>query len=343
MTLALTLTQVQKNPERLRSEKGSTGFDPELLSVSLTDSVLKRIHDSQSNTTQLWSNKCTVNRLSDPISNFRDFLIVNGSQPAIFTPQSGVMPATITSFSAEDVAPPAQGSELVSCLCNPRMGTNFHDVKDEQKKEQYRYCLWQYGFVAPFVLKGKGSMSNRHLADRLKFQCRLSQPRDIAHMVNSVLKQLLESGSPQTSSFWHSTPVFWHSTPVFWHSTPVQDTSSFWHSTPVQDTAVMWISSPDTRTPLHRDEFEQFLIQLQGTKHVTVSSDPGLVEQAWAHGGPFNQSLYKPSRAPDQAGDQECLLRPGEMLWLPFGKLHDVYSLEPSVSITLRYVSDQKS
>ena len=317
MTLALTLTQVQKNPERLRSEKGSTGFDPELLSVSLTDSVLKRIHDSQSNTTQLWSNKCTVNRLSDPISNFRDFLIVNGSQPAIFTPQSGVMPATITSFSAEDVAPPAQGSELVSCLCNPRMGTNFHDVKDEQKKEQYRYCLWQYGFVAPFVLKGKGSMSNRHLADRLKFQCRLSQPRDIAHMVNSVLKQLLESGSPQTSSFWHSTPV--------------------------QDTAVMWISSPDTRTPLHRDEFEQFLIQLQGTKHVTVSSDPGLVEQAWAHGGPFNQSLYKPSRAPDQAGDQECLLRPGEMLWLPFGKLHDVYSLEPSVSITLRYVSDQKS
>lgn len=309
-----THANVRAHPESLKGSQaslsGSNSFDTSLLPLSEVEAVARRVERAAPDSSQLWRNPCTINRLTEPIRDFASFVKANGTEAAIIASGAGVVPPSVTDYLSEEIVPAGKVDDVVSCLCNPGFGTNFDD---DGKKLAERYCLWQFGLVTQYLLEprgvAEGAMSNRELADRLRFQCRFSSNAEIAQMVNRVLKQLFESSNPLVSRFWESMPV--------------------------QQKVIMWLSSADTRTPSHTDDYDQVLFQLRGTKHVTVSTDASLEQHPWAHGGPFNRTLYNSVGMTNT--ERECLLRPGEMLWLPFGLSHDIYSLEPSHTITLRF------
>lgn len=69
---------------------------------------------------------------------------------------------------------------------------------------------------------------------------------------------------------------------------------SWWGAQNLRDNfgaAVLWLSTKHTRTPLHADDQPQFLVQLHGSKHVTLfpriktpKESRNLIRLAWARG-----------------------------------------------------------
>ena len=69
---------------------------------------------------------------------------------------------------------------------------------------------------------------------------------------------------------------------------------SWWGAQNLRDNfgaAVLWVSTQHTRTPLHADDQPQFLVQLHGSKHVTLfphirtpKDSRNLIRLAWAQG-----------------------------------------------------------
>jgi hypothetical protein len=264
---------IQKHPETLYSAN-ATDFDAELVRHSQVDAVVQRIAGAKPGVSHLRQNPCTINRLTSPVRNFEEFMTVNGSQPAIFASGSSIAPGSTNSkVHVENIVTDEESNSLVPCLCNPESGTNFGDSHGRNMSE--RYCLWQYGLLPGYVLEQSGNMSNRELVDQLRFQCRLTKPSETKRLVNHVLGQLVESKRKQTRRFWKSVMAM-----------PEGET-------------VVWISSEDTRTPLHQDDEKQILMQLRGTKHVTIVSESNFTDDAWSHPGPFNCSKYESCTASD--------------------------------------------
>ncbi|HVC21502.1 MAG TPA: cupin-like domain-containing protein [Vicinamibacterales bacterium] len=108
------------------------------------------------------------------------------------------------------------------------------------------------------------------------------------------------------------------------------------------------VSAPSLRTPTvwHRDIADNFLLQLIGRKRVEICS-PDESGCFYLHSlpptdanVPFDASAMDPLR-PDlevhprfrDAHVVDCLLEPGDVLFLPCGWLHTVHQVTPSVSI----------
>jgi ribosomal protein L16 Arg81 hydroxylase len=100
----------------------------------------------------------------------------------------------------------------------------------------------------------------------------------------------------------------------------------------------LWLGPKGTLTPLHADAFNGLLVQISGRKRVTLVSaleahivhnniddhadvdcdDPALAGEPWF------QALHR----------LEVTLGPGEALFIPVGWLHQVRSLDLSISLT---------
>lgn len=104
------------------------------------------------------------------------------------------------------------------------------------------------------------------------------------------------------------------------------------------DDGFFWFGPAGTRTPFHHDLTNNFLAQVMGRKHVKLIPACELAN-VYNH-----KHCYTPvdgheldfERFPllQQAQMLECVLEPGELLFLPVGCWHYVEALEPSISMS---------
>lgn len=105
----------------------------------------------------------------------------------------------------------------------------------------------------------------------------------------------------------------------------------------------VWIGGKGCRTPLHFDHNHNFLVQVDGKKHVTLfppSQSPNLYPAA---GDVLEHCSRVNVFAPDlknyplfqeaERHKSQLLLQPGDTLFIPSGWWHSVESLEPSISV----------
>jgi hypothetical protein len=318
---------------------------------------------------------CEIPRVEKRIS-LSTFMRNYGDAPAVISATLGVgeLPFGLTPDLVEQLQP--EGS-LSPCLCYPEHGTNFfeHSASDSETYPK-RYCLWQLPhFVELFfgkshstenrtqipdageVMNDEQLVSNLELAKALAFQCRVGVvrfrrdnpgprqrlPRTIVNSLGDR-KRSYSSPVPRREADHHAAKDSW------WGRANLDDEQHI-HS------AMLWLSTALTRTPMHSDNRMQFLVQLQGRKHVSVypnttelstTEAKRLKRLAKSHGGPFDPSVIDEAERSAAAGRglnlnrhgvQQCLLEPGEVLWLPNGAMHDVFSLEASMSLNMRFNS----
>lgn len=299
--------------------------------------------------------QCEIPRIDTRLS-MRQFARKYKSYPAVILPaETGVgrLPFDIT---PELVASLQPDGALTQCLCRPEHGTNFQDRPADTSDanvgaRRKRYCLWQLPLFVQFILSNSTTptpytnpygralvnkldlMSNFELAKRLSFQCRVGAGNFHTGKTTQN-KQLLQTLAHSLSAPKRGSKRSW------W--------SSALHNDKLFDSATLWLSSNTTRTPLHADAKMQFLVQLHGTKHVTLlpasTTDASrLQEVAAGHGGALNVSMlpakFLQTRASTPLADemQQCLLRPGDVLWMQPGVQHDVFALDDSISLNIRF------
>ncbi|KAG7262730.1 LOW QUALITY PROTEIN: hypothetical protein CRUP_006083 [Coryphaenoides rupestris] len=103
-----------------------------------------------------------------------------------------------------------------------------------------------------------------------------------------------------------------------------------------------WFGPPGTVSPLHQDPQHNFLAQVLGSKYIRLYS-PSESEKLYPHESPLlhntsqveveNPDVERFSEFPD-APYQECVLRPGDVLFIPARHWHYVRSLELSFSVS---------
>jgi lysine-specific demethylase 8 len=103
----------------------------------------------------------------------------------------------------------------------------------------------------------------------------------------------------------------------------------------------IWLGTSGTRTSLHRDPYLNLLCQVAGFKYVRVYDDaqtqylaPDVLRAG--NKNTFTRSPLDPERErsiPSAARFVECILRPGDVLYIPKNHWHYVRSLTTSVSI----------
>jgi len=121
-----------------------------------------------------------------------------------------------------------------------------------------------------------------------------------------------------------------------------------------------WAAGPGTRTPFHDDSKIQLVATCSGTKRwyfapgrEEIGNIPGegpffmhhhfheLMDFAWHKSGPFdmcaNDSVWTFSTG-HVPRFRRCLMRPDDLLYLPYGFGHDVEALEATLHITLRFM-----
>lgn len=110
--------------------------------------------------------------------------------------------------------------------------------------------------------------------------------------------------------------------------------------------AKLWVSSGGLITSLHYDPVETYLWQLVGTKRVLLFPPgiDGYYPHPWTTKAPFVSQLnvdapnYEAFPRFRERRPCEVLLRPGELLYLPFAWWHQVYSLDAAnVSVNFRW------
>jgi hypothetical protein len=103
----------------------------------------------------------------------------------------------------------------------------------------------------------------------------------------------------------------------------------------------LWIGGRGCRTPLHFDPTENFLVQVRGTKRVTLFPPHDTTYLYPAVGEKLEHlsrmNIFSPdySRFPlfAKARPRTFLLRPPNVLYIPRGWWHAVESLDPSISV----------
>lgn len=296
---------------------------------------------------------CEIPRIESRLS-LADFMSEYHDTPAILGVGTGIgtLPRPITPRMIAELQPGP--SSLVHCLCNPQHGSNFEDKflgtagtgsLQLLRNHSKRYCLWQLPLFAELFLGDPSPHAARRenpfvpgqpileeeltahlaLAKALHFQCRVAGSKDGQGLIDGIVNSL-GGGSP-------------------WWGANLRGAN--FHS------AAAWFSTAGSRTPLHIDTETQFLVQLQGEKHVTLFPNMGpsphearhLKELAIARGGALNLTtvgtelaklnMSLAEEAPN--GAQRCVLRPGEVLWMPLGVHHDIFSFDSSLSLSLRF------
>jgi hypothetical protein len=99
-----------------------------------------------------------------------------------------------------------------------------------------------------------------------------------------------------------------------------------------------WMGPPGTITPFHHDLTNNFMAQVLGRKRVKISP-------SWDH--PLMRNHYHvfsqidgsvapvaPHPAPEEPQILECMLGPGEILFLPIGCMHFVEAIDITVTIS---------
>lgn len=321
---------------------------------------------------ELREQACDIPRVENPIS-LDNFMLEYGGAPAVISALSGVgsLPFQVTARLIKQLQP--EGS-LSPCLCFPKNGTNFFENRpgskrhDETASSPKRYCLWQLPLFVELFLDHERSttggparipdsaealtddqlVSNLELAQALDFQCRVgvtrfrddnADPRQ--RLVRTIVNSLgSTSPAPRRGADLHAAAGSW------WGRANLDD-EQYIHS------AMLWFSTAFTRTPLHSDNRMQWLVQLQGTKHVTVypnTTEISVTEarrlklMANAYGGPFDSTRHDNATNAGPAGEnvgssrvRHCLLQPGEVLWLPDGVMHDIFAIDASLSLNIRF------
>ncbi|ETE66792.1 Lysine-specific demethylase 8, partial [Ophiophagus hannah] len=102
-----------------------------------------------------------------------------------------------------------------------------------------------------------------------------------------------------------------------------------------------WFGPPGTISPLHQDPQQNFLVQVMGRKYIRLFS-PDQSEKLYPHEGHL---LHNTSQVdvedPDfmkfpkfkEAAFQDCILSPGEVLFIPASYWHYVRALDTSFSV----------
>lgn len=296
--------------------------------------------------------RCDVPRVDSTKLSFSDFLRRFRHRPAIIhntgtAGAAGSLPFKLTPELVEEQLP--QGI-LHPCLCRPQHGSNFHDATSDDDAvkvtavAEKRYCLWQLPVFFKLLLSNRTRskaaaarlVSNSELARKLPFQCRVGRsgnPQNgplIELVVQNLGKATVSPSGSRQSSWWGPLEL----------------------QRPHFDSATLWLSTGGTRTPVHMDHHAQFLVQLQGTKHVTLL--PGLAasrgaarfkDLALARGGMLDmrtieEELAEAGEVLDDvlpSGAMRCKLQAGEVLWMPPELHHDVYAMEASISLNVRF------
>ena len=100
----------------------------------------------------------------------------------------------------------------------------------------------------------------------------------------------------------------------------------------------VWIGPAGTITPLHQDPGDNLVIQVTGTKRVFVAPAHNAVHlyPDGLYYSPFNPARPDYEAYPDarHASFAECILQPGDILFLPVGCWHYVEALEISITFT---------
>ncbi len=103
-----------------------------------------------------------------------------------------------------------------------------------------------------------------------------------------------------------------------------------------------WLGPAQTITPLHCDPYFNLFCQIWGSKHIKLYSRQ-YAQRLYPFSNPFlrNTSQVRVEKVDDklfpdfsQIPYLECLLQPGEMLFIPKKFWHFVHALEPSWSVS---------
>ena len=354
--------QLQAHDFGLRANRGQDNVDLQFLSQdnlsalrSLVDSHHAAKHAIPAE--ELRQQACDIPRVEMPMS-LGDFMLEYGGAPAVISAVSGVgsLPFPVTARLIKQLEPERS---LTPCL-----GTNFASTQNAQGLTPKRYCLWELPLFVELLLGNNRSTTDGpaeipdsvgaptddlELSQALDFQCRVEATRitDDAGSGDPRLRSIRTivdslgstSPTPKRGSDRHAAAGSW------WGAANLDDKQHI-HS------AWLWLSTALTRTPLHADDQMQWLVQLQGTKLVTVYPETAkisateaqrLMYKAKAYGGPFVQRRDNTTQEgpttenTDSPTVQRCLLQPGEVLWLPAGVMHDIFAIDASISLNVRF------
>ena len=91
----------------------------------------------------------------------------------------------------------------------------------------------------------------------------------------------------------------------------------------------MFWSGPGAKAPVHYDEYDIIVIQLEGSKRWFVSTDPPGLNNQWKRPG---------ETPPTMERYQTVTLEPGDVAYLPRGTPHTVESLTESIHLSIGFV-----
>ena len=100
------------------------------------------------------------------------------------------------------------------------------------------------------------------------------------------------------------------------------------------DMIKVWIGPGGTLTRLHHDRQNVLLVQLEGSKIVTLASSAHLPRMANVFGCSSRFSATSKEAARSGVHFRELTIDPGDALLIPIGWWHEVRSLGPSISIS---------
>lgn len=108
----------------------------------------------------------------------------------------------------------------------------------------------------------------------------------------------------------------------------------------------LWIGGTGCISPLHKDSLPNFLVQVRGRKKLIMYSPedtqnlyPG-TEKETSHMSSINLRNVDSEQFPlfVNASPIECTIEAGDILYIPTGWWHEVYSLEASISVNYWFI-----